>query len=142
MDRASQVLADGLPESQPCTYRALARHGEIAYATVWHRAHGRRSKEEKARRQQYLTPAEEKALAQYLKRMADLGYPIPIKHLRSLAFSIARGRSAANVAIKPPGKNWPKAFETRHPELKARKVKAVDWNYHDNNIYGEGYPLV
>jgi hypothetical protein len=58
--------------------------------------------------------------------MADLGYPIPIKHLRSLAFSIARRRSTADVAIKPPGKNWPKAFEKRHPELKARKVKAVD----------------
>jgi len=138
MDRASQVLADGLPGSQPCTYRALARHCEVAYATVWHRAHGRRSKEDKAKCQQYLTPAEEKALPQYLKRMADLGYPIPIKHLRSLAFSIARGRSGADVATKPPGKNWPKAFEKRHFEdLKARKVKAVDWSRHDNNIHGK-----
>lgn len=137
MDRASQVLTEALPESQPCTYRALARHGEVAYATVWHRAHGRRSKEDKAKSQQYLTPAEEKALAQYLKRMADLGYPVPIKHLRSLAFVIARRRSKADVTIKPPGKNWPKAFEKRHPELKARKVKAVDWNRHDSNIYGK-----
>jgi hypothetical protein len=64
MDRASQVLVDGLPGSQPCTYRALARHGEVAYATVWHRAHGRRSKEDKAKSQQYLTVAGEKALAQ------------------------------------------------------------------------------
>ena len=30
---------------------------------------------------QYLTPAEEKALAQYLKHMADPGYLVPIKHL-------------------------------------------------------------
>ena len=37
--------------------------------------------------------------------------------------------------IKPPGKNRPKAFEKRHPELKSRKVKAVDWNRHDSNIY-------
>jgi hypothetical protein len=137
MDRASQVLIDSLPESQPCTYRALARHGEIAYAIVWHRAHGRPSREEKAKNQQYLTPAEETALAQYLKRMADLGYPIPIKHLRSLAFIIARRRSISDLTIKPPGKNWPKAFEKRHPELKSRKVKAVDWNCHDSNIYSK-----
>jgi hypothetical protein len=117
----------------PC----LARHGDVAYATLWHRAHGRPSKEDKARGQQYLTPVEEKALDQYLIRMADLGYPIPIKRLRSLAFSIARRRSAEDIAIKLPGKNWPKAFERRHPELKARKVKAMDWNRHDSNIYGK-----
>ena len=137
MDRASEVLIDGLPESQPCTYRALARHGKVPYATVWHRAHRRRSKEDKAKGQQYLNVAEEKALAQYLKRMVELGYPVPIKHLRSLALSIARRRSVPCTDIKPPGKNWLKAFEKRHPELKARKVKALDWNRHDSNIYGK-----
>jgi hypothetical protein len=135
MDRASQVLAEGLPSSQPCTYAALSEHGKVPRSTVWHRAHGRRSKEAKAKSQQYLTPEEEKALAQYLKRMADIGYPVPIKHLRSLAFIITRRRSTTDVVIKLPGKNWPKAFEKRHPALKSRKVKAVDWNRHDNNIY-------
>jgi len=137
MDRASQVLADGLPGSQRCTYRALSDHGKVSKATLWHRAHGRRSKEEKARRQQYLTPEEEKALAKYLRRSADLGYPIPIKYVRSLAFCIASRRSGAKAATKPPNKNWPKGFEIRNPELKARKVKAVDWNRHDINIYGK-----
>ena len=55
--------------------------------------------------------------------------------LRYVAFIIARRRSTTDVAIKPPGKNWPKASENRHPELNTRKVKAVDWNRHDNNIY-------
>jgi hypothetical protein len=66
--------------------------------------------------------------------MSNYGYPVPIK-LPSLAFIIARRRSTTDVAIKPPGKNWPKAFENRHPELNTRKVKAVGWNRHDNNIY-------
>lgn len=39
------------------------------------------------------------------------------------------------IAIKPPGKNWPKACKKRHSELTSRKVKAVDWNCHDNNIH-------
>ncbi|KAF2174365.1 hypothetical protein K469DRAFT_497819, partial [Zopfia rhizophila CBS 207.26] len=63
--------------------------------------------------------------------------PVLMKCIRSLAFIIARRRSAMAVTIKPPGKNWPKAFEKRHPELHSRKVKAVDWNHHDNNIHGK-----
>ena len=57
-----------------------------------------------------------------------------IKFLPSLAFSIARQRST-NKAIKPPGKNWAQAFEKRHPELKARRVRAIDWKRHGNNIH-------
>jgi hypothetical protein len=135
MDHTSQVFADGLPESQSCTYRALSEHGKVSKATLWHRAHGRRSREDKARGQQCLNSAEEKALAQYLKRSADLGYSIPMKHIRSLAFCIASRRSGANAATKPPNKNRPRGFVIRNPVLKARMVKAVDWNRHDNNIY-------
>ncbi|KAF2002435.1 DDE-domain-containing protein [Amniculicola lignicola CBS 123094] len=36
---------------------------------------------------------------------------------------------------KPPGKNWPKAFHERHEEVQARRVKALDWNRHEKNIY-------
>ena len=53
----------------------------------------------------------------------------------SLAFSIARQRSIQRQPIKPPGKNWPRAFEKRHPELQARKVKSIDWKRHENNVY-------
>jgi hypothetical protein len=73
--------------------------------------------------------------------MSNNGFPVPIKYLCSLAFIIARQRSSAFQApatdetIRPPGKNWPQAFQKRHPELKAKRVKALDWNRHDNNIY-------
>jgi hypothetical protein len=39
--------------------------------------------------------------------------------------------------IKPPGKNWQKAFAERHPELQARKVKSIDGKRHENNVYGK-----
>ena len=86
-DRASQVLAEGLHSDEPRTYAALAERGGVPRSTVLHRAHGRPSKEDKAQRQQYLTPVEEKALAKYSKRMSDIGYPVPIKHLSSLGSS-------------------------------------------------------
>jgi hypothetical protein len=37
--------------------------------------------------------------------------------------------------FESPGKNWPQGFYKRHPELKARRVMALDWARHDHNIY-------
>jgi hypothetical protein len=122
------------------TYAALSESSQILISTLWNRAHGRRPKREKAARQQYLTPQEEKALVAYALRMSRNGYPIPVKFLRFLAHVIARQRSSASCvhatdAVKPPGKNWPQGFYKRHPELKSRRVKALDWSRHDHNIY-------
>jgi hypothetical protein len=47
-DRASQVLAQGVPPRVPNTYRALANHGNVPLYTDYHRALGRPSIEEKA----------------------------------------------------------------------------------------------
>src|SRR5579871_2734109 len=127
MDRASQALAQGIPPGVRHTYRALAEHHGVARSTLHSRAHGQRSKERKAQSQQYLTPCEEKAVVNFLLQMAEFGQPVRIKHIPSLAFSVARQRSM-NKPLKPPGKNWPQAFEKRHPELKARRNRALDWD--------------
>ena len=114
---------------------------ELAPSTRWYRARGRPSLRDKAIKQQVLTPAEEKALAQYVLRMAHNGYPLPAKLLCSLAAIILRNRAASSngpkacQAVRCPRRNWALAFLRRHPELKARRVKAVDWKRHDHNIY-------
>lgn len=48
MDRASQVLAQGVPPGVPRSYRALVDHGNVPRSTLHYRARGRRSMEEKA----------------------------------------------------------------------------------------------
>jgi hypothetical protein len=60
---------------------------------------------------------------------------VRIKFIPSLAFSIARQRSTTNKPFKPLGKNWARAFEKRHLELKARRVRAIDWKRYGNNIH-------
>ena len=92
------------------TYFARSKRSGVPLTTLYYRNLGRRSKEEKAQGQQYLTPSEEKALEKYLKLMADLGNPVQIKRLSSLTFSIAYQRSTTNTATKPPGKNWAQGF--------------------------------
>lgn len=91
--------------------------------------------EAKAVSQQYLTPAEEKAMVDFVLQMADLGTPVRIKYIPSIAFTVARGRPESDWPLKPPGKNWAKSLEKRHPRLKAKKVKALDWDRHEKNIF-------
>ena len=118
-----------------------AANSTIPLSTRWHRAHGRQSMREKATKQQLLTPAEERALVQHVLRLAHNGYLLPAKLLTSLAIVILQKRAGAPNSlqacqtVRRPGRNWPLAFLRRHPELKARRVKAVDWRRHDHNIY-------
>jgi hypothetical protein len=75
-DRASKALAEASLLGEPQTYDAKSKHSGVHLTTLYHRDHGRRSKEEKAEGHQYLTPPEEKALEKYLKLIADLGNPV------------------------------------------------------------------
>jgi hypothetical protein len=136
MDRASQVLAQDVPHGVPKSYRALAdHHGGVGHTTLYYRDKGRQSIEEKALGQHYLTPCETTAVIQFLLQMSDLGQPVRIKYIPSIAFLATRHRSIQDRPPKPPGKNWAKALEKRNPELKARRVKALDWKRHERNIY-------
>jgi hypothetical protein len=114
MDRASQVLAQGVPPGVPKSYRALADHGNVPRSTLHHHARGRRSIEEKAQSQQYLTPWEEDVVVKFLLQMSELGQPVRMKFVPSIAFSVTRQRPAADRPLKPPGRNWTKALENRH----------------------------
>src|SRR5450432_1734110 len=130
-DCASKALVEASLPGEPRTYDATSKRSGVPLTTLYHRDHGRPSKEKKAQGQQYLTPSEEKALEKYLELIADLGNPVRIKYLPSLAFNIARQRSATNKATKPPNKNWAQAFQKRHPVLKSRTVRAIDWKRHE-----------
>ena len=67
--------------------------------------------------------------------MSSFGQPVRIKYIPTLAFSIARRRSPTRRLIKPPGKNWAQAFGKRHLELKAKRVRLIDWKRHEIHIY-------
>jgi uncharacterized FlgJ-related protein len=125
MDRASQALTEGVPHGMRNTYRASADHHHVARSTLHDRAHGQRSKEEKAQSQQFLTLYKEKAILNFVSHVAEVGQRIRIKHIPSLVFNVACQRST-NKPSKLLGKNWARGFEKRHPELKARRIIALD----------------
>jgi hypothetical protein len=69
--------------------------------------------------------------------MSDLGNPVQIKFIPSLAFSIACQRSTTVKTIKPLDKNWAQGFKKCHPALKSRRVRTIDWKRYKNNIYNK-----
>ena len=75
-------------------------------------------------------------------RMSHSGHPLPVKALCSLAQTVRRQRCStfqlpAFDDVPPPGKNWPQSFYKHHPELKARRTKAIDCNRHEQNTYSK-----
>ncbi|KAH0845458.1 hypothetical protein FOPE_12203 [Fonsecaea pedrosoi] len=80
----------------------------------------------KAINQQYLTPQEEKALVAYVLRCAD----DVIRQRRGTPYSTQTIDRA-----QPPGKNYPQALYSRHPELRAQRLEGIDWMRANENIY-------
>ena len=66
MDKASKTLAQRLPASVPRSFRTIADLTNVPRSTLHARARGRRSIEAKAQSQQYLTPAEEKTVVDFV----------------------------------------------------------------------------
>lgn len=124
MDRASQVLAQSLPTDVPKTWAALSERGGVPLTTLYYRAHRRQSMQEKAQGQQYLAPEEEKALITFLLLMSDLGQPVRVKYISSLAFSIARQRSIVSTdgPVKPPNKIGPERLRKVTPNSKREEL--------------------
>jgi hypothetical protein len=134
MDPASKALAE-LPPNDNRTWAVRADSSSVALTTLYNRYKGRPSKEQVAQRQLYLSIEEEKVLVAFLLLMSTFGQPVRIKYIPTLAFSIARRRSPASRPSKPPDKNWAQAFGKRHPELKAKRVRSIDWRRHEIHIY-------
>jgi hypothetical protein len=67
--------------------------------------------------------------------MSNLGQPVRIKYIPSIAFLASRHTSIQDRPLKPPSRNCAKALEKRNPVLKARRVKALDRKRHERNIY-------
>jgi hypothetical protein len=109
----------------------------VPVSTFWHWVHGRPSRSDRAVDRQYLTPCEEKALVDDVLRMAARGYFVSVKFLRYLAREIVRRRSstfqtpATDDGVRLPGKNWPQDFRKRHPGLRSRTLKPLEWAGHD-----------
>jgi len=111
MEVACALLATLRYSTEHETYTASSEFNRVPASTLWHHETWQTISREVAAQKQYLNPPEEKALADYVLRMAERGYPAPVKLLRHLAWAIARRRSstfqipADDDEVRTPGKN-------------------------------------
>ena len=94
-------------------------------------------KQEATQGRQYLTFEEETAVVKFLLMKSELGHSVRIKFLPSIAFSVARQRSSLKKPNKRPGQKWARCFTKRHPNIRARTVKPVDWKRREQYTYGK-----
>jgi hypothetical protein len=69
-DALTTVLAGRRNSSEHETYAAEAKSSDLPLSTYWHRVHGKPSRQDTAAKRQYLTASEEKALVDYVLRLA------------------------------------------------------------------------
>ncbi|KAF2466528.1 uncharacterized protein BDR25DRAFT_236812 [Lindgomyces ingoldianus] len=118
MSLSSKVLAQPLPPSVRETYATLAERNKGQTLAIPY-------------------TLKQVAFATFLLHIAVLRSPVRIKSIPLLAIRLAR-RQSTTKAIKSLSKGWPQIFESRHPDLKQRRTRAIDWNRHNNNnMYGK-----
>lgn len=106
----------------------------IPPTTLWYRKNGRRTKEQAAQDQRYLTGDEERVLFSEIAQTLATGLSVRGDQVRNLAFQIKR-RRLDNIyqrvdirKIRPPGKNWGGIFlERHHRGLQIERAVGLGW---------------
>lgn len=80
--------------SEDNSFGELSSLSNVPKSTIFYRAKGRPSIQQKAISQQYLTPPEEQALANYFIRISNRGFPLPVYFARDLAHIIILHRDS------------------------------------------------
>ena len=74
-----------------------------------------------------LSPEEESSLTEYLKYMANYGFPLTWTMVKAFAWAIAK-RCGSDGRFNPqlgPGDHWWFLYKNRHPELALRRVDSL-----------------
>ena len=103
-----------------------------APSTIMHRRRGRKSREEESSNRQKLTPEEEKIAVDRCYFRCRLEFPATIWQVCDIALSILQKRKPEETL----GKWWEVGFVRRHPDVKSRFSKQLDFirNLRGNNV--------
>jgi len=129
--REQMAIEMAATQTAPSLTVAAAMVG-AAPSTVMHRRQGRKNREEESQRRQKLLPEEERVVIERCYFRCRLGFPPTTWQLREIATSVVQKR---NPEAKL-GQSWEKSFKKRHPEVKTRFSKQIDFirNIRGNDI--------
>ena len=100
----------------------IARQHDIWPSTLQYRITHGPSRQDRANRQQRLSPEEETALAQFIYRLQAWGWPGTVDYIKATAQELCYAKGD----IKALGINWTQKFLRRHPDIKTKYVPPLD----------------
>jgi len=129
--REQMAIEMAASETAPSLTVAAAMVGS-APSTLMHRRQARKPCLEESQRRQKLLPEEERAVLDRCYFHYRLGFPPTVGQLREIATSIVQKR----IPNEKLGKRWEARFNKRHPEVKTRFSKQLDFirNLRGNDI--------
>ena len=99
---------------------SVAKGHKVNYFTLRRRIRGEtRPRREAHQNEQLLSPAQEKALVDWICHLSDIGRPL---NKRTLAKKVQR---IAQTKRRPP-RSWIRRFLDRHPEVRLEKPSGID----------------
>lgn len=125
----SRLLAE--PDNPP-SMRVIAAEFGINHQTLSKRVSAGVSDHNTAAEPlQALTPREETALVDHMRRMTNLGHPITPKEAKTIASQLRQTRLLLDPtcrpdSIEPLGINWIQRFKSRHPEVRTTTTRRID----------------
>ena len=126
----AQNLANALAGLADGTYENPSRASKATGAplqTIYDRLNGAKSKREINVKNQALTPTEELALVQWVRRVSATGHPVRHQFLLELVEEIREQRiTALKELVSPLGQQWVQRFLKRHPVLKSQIAKSME----------------
>jgi hypothetical protein len=97
--------------NNPPNIKAVALDFDVPYSTLYARFKNvHKSRQEARQSQQFLTPAQELVLAQWIEHLGATGVPLDKKAIRARAQKL-------HPDGKRPGKNWARGFLKRNPAI-------------------------
>ncbi len=100
----------------------VAKQYGLPPSTFFDRINGKTSKKESAAERQRLTPGEEKAVMDWIKRLQNWGWPTRVEQVRFLTQELCQKKGDD----APIGINYTQKFMNRHKDLKSKYIPPLD----------------
>jgi len=120
-DKEVNDAVEALQQGQYSLIADASRATGVSHERLRRRVHGSKLSNSRGGLNKALTPAQEEALCQFIRRCDTLGRPAKKRFIRAAANSICRQLGYS----KPVSKDWTYRFLKWHPELHRKRTKPL-----------------
>ena len=141
-----QLALEALRKGQISSVRKAAGIYDVPHTTLHYRLHGRKTLGDAGEERQKLTPAEERALIDWILSLDARGHPPRVGRVREMAIYILKNSRVGSPITSTIGEKWVNRFAKRHSDvLQSRFSRKFDYQRarcEDRGVICEWFELV